>query len=167
MTIFGVPWDELELHHVEAFLSHSGPEPLTWEAKGTEIRAEHVTKHVGGFANAVDGGYLLLGFVREGEEWRPTGFAFPENDPPAWVSRIVRETLSPRPRIDVQSWDVGDGMRAAVVRVDPVAEPPCMTNGGQVYLRVLGETITVKDPTDSERCTNAGRQQRLRLRKGL
>jgi hypothetical protein len=61
VTIFGVPWEELELEHVERFLEGAGREALTWEAKETQLRSEQVTKHVGAFANAAEGGYLLLG----------------------------------------------------------------------------------------------------------
>jgi Putative DNA-binding domain len=148
VTIFGLPWEELELEHVERFLARAGREPLTWEAKGREIRPGQVTKHVCGFANAAEGGYLLFGVELVDDEWRASGFAFPGDDPPAWVSNIVRETLRPRPGVDVRSWDVGDGKRAAVVRIDPVAEPPCVTSGGQLYERVSGETIPVRDPGD-------------------
>jgi hypothetical protein len=101
VTIFGVPWEELELGHVKRFLAGAHREPLTWEARGTALRSEQVTKHVCGFANAVDGGYLLLGFDLIDDEWRATGCSFPGDDPPVWVSNVVRTTLSPRPRIDV------------------------------------------------------------------
>jgi hypothetical protein len=40
----------------------------------------------------------------------------------------------------VRSWKAA-GKRSAVVRVHPVAEPPCVTTGGQLYERVSGETI--------------------------
>ena len=81
MTIFGIPWEELQLEHVLAFLNAAGREPLTWEAKGGEVRPEHVTKNVGGFANTVNGGYLLLGFESSGGAWTATGFKCPGDDP--------------------------------------------------------------------------------------
>ena len=157
MTIFGVPWKELELEDVQQFLTTAGREPLTWEAKGTELRSEQVTKYVGGFANAAEGGYLLLGFELVDGQWRATGCDFPGDDPPVWVSNIVRTTLRPRPRIDVLSWEI-DGKRAVVVRVDPVAEPPCVTTGGQLYQRVSGETIPVGDLTDVRALYEPGRR---------
>jgi predicted HTH transcriptional regulator len=147
VTIFGVPWQKLGLEHVGRFLEGAGREALTWEAKGTELRADQVTKHVGGFANAADGGYLLLGFEPVDDEWRTSGLDFPGGDPPVWISNVVRTTLRPRPRIDVRDWDVS-GRRAAVVRVDPVADPPCVTSGGQVFERVSGATVLVADPTE-------------------
>jgi hypothetical protein len=149
MTIFGVPWAKLELSHVEAFLGGAGREPLTWEAKGTTVRPEQVTKHVGGFANAAEDGYLLLGFEHDGSSWEATGCAFPGDDPPVWVSNVVRSTLRPRPRIDVRDWPgKTKKKRCAVVRVEPVAEPPCVTTGGQLYERVSGQTIPVGDAGD-------------------
>lgn len=104
MTIFGVPWEELRLADVEAFLAAAGGEPLTWEAKGTTLRAEQITKHVCGFANATDGGYLLLRFERTSGGWSAAGCAFPGDDPPVWVSSVVRNSLQPRPRINVVDW---------------------------------------------------------------
>ena len=155
MTIFGVDWDDLGLDDVVSFLARAGGEPLTWEAKGGAIRREHVTENVGGFANAIDGGYLLLGFEKSADAWAASGFEFPGGDPPAWVSRIVGTTLRPRPRIDVRDWPAEAG-RAAVVRVDPVAEPPCVTTDGRVFERVSGETITVRDPAELRRLYDRG-----------
>jgi hypothetical protein len=150
VTIFGAPWQELELAHVESFLATAGGEPLLWEAKGTDLpRPDSVAKHVCGFANAVEDGYLLLGFERDSDAWKATGLNFPNDDPPVWVSGIVG-TLRPSPRIDVRDWSAG-GRRAAVVRVEPVAEPPCITRGGQVFERVSGATIPVREPADLRR----------------
>ena len=162
MTIFGVRWNDLKLEHVEEFFAGAEREPLTWEAKGTELRREHVTRHVCGFANAAEGGYLLLGFELVDERWRATGCEFPGDDPPVWVSNVVRMTLRPRPRIDVHQWEISEGKRAAVVRVDPVAEPPCVTAGGQLYERVSGETIPVGDPSDVRALYDRGRASAAR-----
>jgi Putative DNA-binding domain len=150
VTFFGVPWPELDLEHVESFLANAGGEPLLWESKGTDFpRPDSIAKHVCGFANAIDGGYLLLGFERVGDQWKASGFDFPGDDPPVWVSDVVG-TLRPRPRIDVRDWRTAK-KRAAVVRVAPAAEPPCMTRGGQVFERVSGATIPVRDPGDLRR----------------
>jgi hypothetical protein len=157
VAIFGVDWEQLTPSHVEAFLATAGREPLTWEAKGTEIRSDQVTKHVAGFANAEEGGYLLLGFEVADGEWRATGCEFPGDDPPVWISNVVRTTLRPRPRVDVSDWSVAENKRATVVRVEPVAEPPCITTGGQLYERVSGETILVKDPADVRALYERGR----------
>jgi hypothetical protein len=155
VTIFGVPWDELALEHVESFLADAGGEGLTWEAKGTELpHPRNVAKHLCGFANAVDGGYLLLGAERgEGGAWSASGVEFPAGDPPVWVTNIAR-TLSPAPRVDVRDWEAERG-RVAVVCVDPVAQPPCMTRG-QVFERVSGQTVPVTDPAELARLFGRG-----------
>lgn len=165
MTIFGVPWDELALEHVESFLADAGGEGLTWEAKGTELpHPGTVAKHVCGFANAVDGGYLLLGAERGADSaWSATGVEFPAADPPVWVTNIAR-TLSPAPRVDVRDWEAERG-RVAVVRVDPVAQPPCMTRGGQVFERVSGQTVPVTDPAELARLFGRGEVALERARK--
>jgi hypothetical protein len=157
VTIFGVPLEALKLDDVEGFLATADREPLTWEAKGAELRADQVTKYVAGFANAEAGGYLLLGFELVEGSWKPTGLVFPGDDPPVWVGNVVRNSMRPRPQIDVASWGVGKGKRAAVVKVDPVAEPPCVTSSGQLYERVSGETITVADPADLRALYERGR----------
>jgi hypothetical protein len=133
---------------VESFLATAGGEPLTWEAKGTELpRPEQITRAVCGFANAVGGGYLLLGFEQDASKWKATGVDFPNNDAPVWIATIVRNTLRPAPRVDVRDWAAG-GKRAAVVQIQPVAEPPCITSGGQVFERVSGATVPVREPSD-------------------
>jgi hypothetical protein len=52
---------------------------------------------------------------------------------------------------------VSDGKRVAVVRVDPVAEPPCVTSDGQLFERVSGETITVRGGADVRALYDRGR----------
>lgn len=165
MSIFGVPWDELSLEHVEAFLAAAGTESLTWDAKGTQLpRPDSVAKHVCGFANSVDGGYLLIGVQRDSEgAWDANGVDFPNDDPPVWVSGVV-STLRPRPRVDVRGWPVKE-KRVAVVRIDPVAEPPCMTRGGQVFERVSGATVPVTDPTELVRLFGRGEAAAARARR--
>ena len=156
MTIFGVPWEDLSLEDVEAFLATAGSEPLRWEAKGTDLpRPDSIAKHVCGFANAVDDGYILLGFERDGGGWSATGLDFPGDDPPVWVSTIVRDHLRPAPRVDVRAWPAGP-KRAAVVRIEPVAEAPCMTSGGQVFERISGATVSVTDASDLRRLYERG-----------
>ncbi len=121
-------------------------EPLYWEGKG-ELRADSVRKQVCGFGNGHDVGYLILGVHRQGEEWTLGGIEFPDHDPPNAITDIVSGAVSPYPDgLDVRAFDVGDGKHVAVVRVPPVATPPCNT-AGTVYERVSGKTIPVTDPT--------------------
>jgi hypothetical protein len=64
VTIFGVPWTELDLPDVEAFLEQADDEPLLWEAKGTQLDPNEVRRQVCGFANSHEGGFLILGASR-------------------------------------------------------------------------------------------------------
>jgi hypothetical protein len=57
--------------------------------------------------------------------------------------------LRPRPRIDVHDWPVKQTKkRVAVVRVEPVAEPPCLTSDAILWERVSGATLPVTDAAD-------------------
>jgi len=60
-TIFGQDWESLELSDVRTFLEGADPEPLVWEAKGTDINRHHVRRTVCGFGNSHDVSYLILG----------------------------------------------------------------------------------------------------------
>jgi hypothetical protein len=55
----------------------------------------------------------------------------------------------------VRDWPAG-GKRAAVVHVEPVAEPPCVTTDGQVFQRVAGATKPVSEATELRRLYERG-----------
>jgi hypothetical protein len=147
VTIFGVSWNALDLEHVKRFLRDAGPEPLLWEAKGTEIKPGEIREQVCGFANSHDGGYLVLGAEqREDASWALLGVEFPA-DPTTWVSDIVGHGgVSPYPEgLDTRAWPVADNRHVAVVWIPPTPTPPCNTRG-TVYERVSGKTISVREP---------------------
>jgi hypothetical protein len=145
MTLFGPPLHDLKLEDIQAFLNDADAEPLLWEAKGTELRKDGVRKEVCGFANGHQTAYLVLGavFDQSSRTWSLPGFAFPGDDPPAWVSSVVQQ-LQPEPRVDVEPIPLDDG-HVAVVEVPPIAIPPCFHNG-TVYERISGQTVPVKSP---------------------
>jgi hypothetical protein len=148
MTVFGPPWEELQLEHVATFLEEAGSEPLLWEAKGTEAKAKEVRRQVCGFANSHEGGYLILGANETSDgAWSLDGINFPD-EPPIWITNVVGGGgVNPYPDgLDVRSWAVEEGRQVAVVRIPSIAVPPCNT-GGIVYERVSGKTIAVTDPT--------------------
>jgi hypothetical protein len=147
VTIFGVPWDQLELEHVRAFLADAGPEPLLWEAKGTEVTKGEIRVQVCGFANSHEGGFLILGATENDDgAWTLDGVEFP-NDPPTWISDVVGSgAVTPYPDgLDTRARSVGNGRHVAVVRIPAIAMPPCNTRG-RVYERVSGKTIPVTVP---------------------
>jgi len=134
----------LTLEQIQTFLEHELEEGLTWEAKGShEIRPEQVRKAVSGFANAV-GGSLILGAERDASGWRLPGVMFPGGEAKTWLSSVIRE-LEPVPRYEVRVFPADGEALVAVVGVEPVDVPPCMS-GGSVFERVSGQTVPVTDP---------------------
>jgi hypothetical protein len=149
-TIFGVPWSELRLKHVAAYLEQADDEPLLWEAKGTKLDPKEVRRQVCAFANGHEVGYLILGADRDSApdapKWRLDGVEFPD-EPRTWIAEIVGDPeggVRPRPDFDVAAWEAANG-HVAVVRVTPTSTPPCVANG-TVYERLPGKTQTVRDP---------------------
>lgn len=147
MTIFGVRWEDLGLADLERFLADAEPEPLLWEAKGTEVRASEVRRQVCGFANSHDGGYLILG-AAQGDDgsWTLDGVEF-NDEPPTWVASIIGDGgVNPYPDgLDTKALTTTDGRYVAVVSVPPSTTPPCNAHG-TVYERVSGRTIAVREP---------------------
>jgi hypothetical protein len=139
MTVFGPSWDALQLEDLEAFLQDAPAEPLNWEAKA-DLNHGSVRKQVCGF--------LILGAQEKaGGGWTLDGLRFPGQDPPTAVTDLLTSGgVTPYPDgLDVRSFAVGDGKHVAVIRIPPVATPPCMTHGA-VFERVAGKTIPVTDP---------------------
>lgn len=164
-TLFGVPWDALGLDDLRAFLKNQPDEGLTWEAKGGDIRPEHVRNAVCAFANSDLGGFLVLGVSRP----RATGiWAFdhwePRGEPGLWVEDcLAHGGVAPRPRLQVKDWRLDDGVgRVAVLAVDPVAIPPALTAGGEVWTRVTAASVRVTDPADLRRLFDRGRDAERR-----
>jgi hypothetical protein len=146
MTIFGPALHDLTIGDLQRFLGDAKPEALLWEAKGIEANAGTVRKQVCGFANSHDGGYLIIGADESGGSWTLDGVEFPE-EPPTWISNIVgNRGVNPYPDgLDTQPIPTSDGRHVAVVRIPPVATPPCNAHG-TVYERVSGRTISVREP---------------------
>ncbi|HKT83489.1 MAG TPA: ATP-binding protein [Solirubrobacterales bacterium] len=150
LDLFGVPWTELRRSHVEGFLDEAGEEGVTWEAKGggedqARPRSDSLRKAACGFANQI-GGYLIIGASRKDGKWRLEGIEAPSEEPKLWIGQILRR-LQPVPRFEIsEAFELAEGKVAIVVKVEPVAVPPCMTPDGRVFERVSGETLPVEDP---------------------
>jgi hypothetical protein len=145
------------LNDVAAFLADAGDEGLTWEVKGTERpHPGSVRKHVCAFANS-SGGFFIVGASREGRRgpWKVDPVDFLGDEPGPWLSKVIRNGLRPVPQYDVREWPV-DSKRLAVVNIDAVSEPPCMTSTGEVFVRVSGESHRVDDPTTLRRLYEQG-----------
>ena len=94
-TPFGAPFEELELAHLTTYFEELRAETLAWEAKGGQIRPEHVRDGVCGFANSVLGGYLVLGVSRAdpkakaGERCRYKVDGWEQEDPATWIGSCI------------------------------------------------------------------------------
>jgi hypothetical protein len=141
----GKELSKLELADVQALLDDARAEPLHWEAKGVKIKAGEIREQICGFANSLDGGYLILGTeVRDGS-WVLDGAEFPNDDLPNWISSLA-VGVQPYPEgLDTRPIEVGGGRWIAVVWIPPTPTPPCNAHG-TVYERVSGATRSVREP---------------------
>jgi Schlafen, AlbA_2 len=152
-SIFRVEWPELALEDVKDFfagLTDEG-ESLTWEAKGgvEKPRSTSVRKAACAFANA-DGGFLILGADYVDGAWDMPGVAFPSPEPRTWISQVLHDGLRTETgfvEFDAHAWLVADSRHVAVVRVPPCMDPPCVTVDGQVFTRIPGSSVPIKDPS--------------------
>jgi hypothetical protein len=143
---FGSDLATLTLERLQAFLDAEVEEGLTWEAKGSgDLRPQQVRKAVSGFANAI-GGSLILGAEQSSKSraWTLPGFVPPGGEAKTWLSNAIGE-LAPSPRYDVKVLPTTGGSVVAVVAVEAIDVPPCMS-GGSVFERVSGQTVPVTDP---------------------
>ena len=145
LLFFGTPWNDVDVATVESFLAEAGDEGLFWEAKGhSQPHRDAVRKAVCGLANA-EGGFFIIGAQRDEKgAWQLPGVPF-TTEPGTWLSSVIDSGLSPRPWFDVKSFERSEGRVAAVVAVESVAVPPCVTATGVVYQRVTGQTLPVTD----------------------
>jgi hypothetical protein len=166
LPLFSTAWADLDPDAVRAFLADAGEEGVTWEAKADDKRGklhpESLRKAACGFANR-DGGYIIVGAKRDAEtgEWTLPGIRRPAEEPELWIGQVLR-ALRPTPRAAPHAWPLDDGRIAAVVWIEPVDEPPCMTPQGQVYERVSGATVPVTDPARLDALFRGGQQARAR-----
>jgi hypothetical protein len=119
-----------------------------------------VLKGASAFANT-DGGFFIAGASREKKRtgpWRLDPVEF-KDEPSAWLSRVIRNGLRPVPRFAVKEFEI-DGKHLAIVNVDRVPDPPCVTRSGQVFTRVSGESPPVDDPTTLRRLHERGETRR-------
>jgi hypothetical protein len=145
MTPFGASWEDLDLDHLRDFLGEPRNEGLTWEAKGGQIRPEHVREAVCAFGNSILGGYLVLGASQDRATgaWTVGGWQ-PPTEPETWVGDCLGNGgVSPVPSHLVKAWSHGGSLWVAVVNVRPVAVPPCLTSSGEVWERLSGKSVRV------------------------
>lgn len=166
IDLFAVSWPEVGLDHVRAFLDDAGSEGVTWEAKADDergiLRPDSIRKAACGLANQI-GGYVIIGakWDKAAGRWTLPGIAAPDDQPELWLGKLLR-LLNPTPRFDARAWTLDEGRIVAVVWVEQVEAPPCMTPRGHVYERVSGETLPVRDPAVLAALFERGRTARKR-----
>jgi predicted HTH transcriptional regulator len=124
MTLLGQSLHQLTVEHLQSFLENAEDEPLLWEAKSGAGK-KPIRKAICGFANGEQPGYLILGAVEIDGGWELPGAEFPGDDPPVWISEVIRTGLKPQPLIDVRSLKIAPGRKVAVIEIPPVAIPLC------------------------------------------
>jgi hypothetical protein len=174
--LFRVPWSRVELEDIRAFLDEAqDDEGVTWEAKADddELRTrpsgedpgrlgKHtIQKAVSALANQI-GGYVILGarWDKEARQWLLPGFVSPEPEAKTWLENVLAN-LRPAPRFELRLWHITRDRWLAVIKVDPVDEPPCMTPLGLIYERVSGKSVRVTDPALLDRLFRRGRERRV------
>jgi hypothetical protein len=144
--LFDVPWDDLDIVHLNTFFGDAGEEGLTWEAKGGIFAARIVRKAASGFGNSERGGFLILGINGDAASgWTVDGMRL-SSQPELQVGQVLRAGVRPIPNHELKSWQISPDHFVVVVRIEPVSVPPAITSQGQVYERVTGETVPVDDP---------------------
>lgn len=74
----------------------------------------------------------------------------------AWVDQVIRDgAVKPVPWFEPRTFLERPG--AAIIAIEPVAQPPCVTSGGAVYERTSGRTVPVTDPSELARLFAGGR----------
>ena len=168
-SLFDLSWADLGREDVVAFLDTAGDEGLTWEAKGDEgerrwPRREQLEKATSAFANSQLGGVLIIGADRR-EKGRP-GWDLRGLHPPAEpeievaISKTLRTGVDPIPPFRVKHLGEVDGCHAAIVWIEPVPDPPCVTSGGLVFERATGVSDRITDPSLLARLFTAGKTAR-------
>lgn len=167
-SIFSVPWESVGLEDLREFLDAADEEGVTWEAKAEEPAGERnaagrlqprkIAQGVCGLANQI-GGYFIVGARKEEGTWKLPGIRMPSPEPGLWLAQVLGG-LQPQPRFAHKHWTVDDDRLVAVIRVEPLAQTPCMTRDGQVFERVSSETLKVNDPIRLNELFRRGRQAR-------
>jgi hypothetical protein len=166
LELFDEPWESLSPEILRTWLTDAGEEGVTWEAKADDdkgrLHIDSVRKAASALANQI-GGYILLGakWDKKQRTWSLPGVTLPDPEPETWIGKAMR-ALQPVPRHQVQTWLLPDGRLVAVVWVDPIDVPPCMTPQGRIYERVSGETLPVTDPALLDRLQRRGDNARAR-----
>jgi hypothetical protein len=145
--LFGFPWDELTIDRLRVGLATAGDETADWEAKGTEIHRDHVTRAVAAFANA-EGGYLVIGARGDREGYVADGAILKTRtggkvEPGPWLDHHIAR-VRPCPPHKIRAWTLESGLHVAVIRIEPVRGAVCVVDT-KVFVRRHGFSEPVED----------------------
>jgi hypothetical protein len=141
--------EEIELDELRSALAAAGDEDDLWEAKGGQLRPEHIHRAVAGLANR-SGGLLVLGASRIEDIWQLDGTTV-TGEPGLWIDQVIRSGLQPAPPHRIRTYDLGGGRIAAIVRVERHPEHLAATHDGKILRREHGSTEPVADGAELTR----------------
>ena len=109
----------------------------------------------------------MLGVTGKTGAWKTSGVQLPA-EPGLWIDQAMAG-LHPTPIYERKHWEIDGGLVVAVVRVEPIAQTPCMADEGQVFERVLSESKKVTDPIRLAELIARGRaaQEQAELAAGI
>lgn len=140
ININGKDWNKLRLKDIEKFLSNiEDDETFFIEFKEENIRNAQLTKELSAFANSY-GGYFLLG-VNDSKNIIGCTNKWTELK----INTIVCNGISPMPQIDIKKFNLNNGKKLYVIKVEEGLNPPYVTNDGHIYHRVSSSSDRIKD----------------------
>ncbi len=140
ININGKDWNKLRLKDIEKFLSNiEDDETFFIEFKEENIRNAQLTKELSAFANSY-GGYFLLG-VDDSKNIIGCTNKWTELK----INTIVCNGISPMPQIDIKKFNLNNGKKLYVIKVEEGLNPPYVTNDGHIYHRVSSSSDRIKD----------------------
>ena len=165
-AIWSRPIHRVTTRMVETFLEGQSAETLYWEAKADApdpLPKAKIVRAVCAFANSRDGGYVIVG----AKETSTGVFTLPgltvtrlgRSSLVDWLDRIIEDGFQSLPKPFIQPLQ---GRTAAVIAVEPIENPPCVTKDGGVYIRTSGSSDPVTDQRELTRLFDEGRARKSR-----
>ncbi|MFL5844287.1 MAG: helix-turn-helix domain-containing protein [Solirubrobacteraceae bacterium] len=144
LGLLATPIDELTLEALREAFAGAGDEDDRWEAKGGNVRSEHVSSAVAALANH-RGGLLILGASRGADRrWSVEGCRF-SSEPGQWVGQVIREHVRPAPPRQIKVFELDDERRVVVVMVERHPQHLVVTSDGRVLRREHGSNQPLAD----------------------
>lgn len=139
LNINNKPWEKLRAKDIIAFLNEIEDETFFFEFKQDDIKSDHFIKEVSAFANTY-GGYIFLGVddsknIVGCSKWTEQR-----------IHSIMHDCITPTPNFDVKTFKINN-CKIFVVKIEEGADPPYITNKGQIFERVSSGAFVINDST--------------------